>query len=140
MSTRSFVNRCCNIKIGIATLERNLEVSSDIVITMVPCPIPVVKKRGRGSPLKEHVYLVVTAKQTFLYISLLNILSHISLGFVHIFKFYFPPMFQIGQFLLPCCLASFSSSVSNFILILSHAFFVQILYFSFVKFPFISYI
>lgn len=31
MSTRSCVNRFCNIKIGIAILERNLEVSSDVV-------------------------------------------------------------------------------------------------------------
>lgn len=64
MSTTTCINRCCSIKIGIATLERNWEISSDNDNNYAPRPVPVANKRGRGSLLREHVYLVVTAKQT----------------------------------------------------------------------------
>lgn len=50
------------MKIGIATLERNLEISGDID-NCGPCPSPLANKRGKGSPLKELVFLLVTGKQ-----------------------------------------------------------------------------
>lgn len=61
--TRICITSCCSIEIGFATLEKNLEVSGG-VDNNVPCPVPVGNKRGKGSPFKEHVFLVVAGKQT----------------------------------------------------------------------------
>lgn len=69
----------------------------------VPCPIPVMHKRGKDSPLIEQVLFVVPRKR------LLKIDKHVNLfdivpGITG-FLYFLPFVFQNGWFLLPCLLS-----------------------------------